>query len=216
MSSDQMSYSFTINQIPRHVWEKSHTVLVPGKICHIPVLPNYTDNYGSEGRIIKIDPERLLIVTKATHPFIGSEISIRLEPFNASGWPTQVTLTQLQSDSHTDSPDTSDYSLWKEFVVNYHLYLERNVICPPYNPPVTLGMSFDETSIGLVVTKVDRNTVAEKCDIQSEDLLITIQGIRILRIDQLLSVTSMLTLENSLEIKFARGNEILTRNTSLA
>ena len=64
--------------------------------------------------------------------------------------------------------------------------------------------------------KVDRNTVAEKCDIQSEDLLITIQGIRILRIDQLLSVTSMLTVENSLEIKFARGNEILTRNTSLA
>lgn len=215
MSSGNMSHSFTVNQIPRHVWDKSHTVLVPERTCHIPVLPNYDDDSGSQGRIVKTDPERLLVAIKESQPFLGAEISIRLEPANASGWPTQVTLSHNRTETSTDFHDYSDHFLWKEFGVNYRLYLEQSVICPPYNRPITLGMSLEETPLGLVVNEIGDKSAAEMCGIRSKDLLITLQGVRILSANQFFSITSLLTREENVEIKISRNNKILTRKTKL-
>lgn len=209
MPENDLSASFIIDRIPRQVWEQSHTILTPQKTCRIPVLPDYEDNLGSKGTIIESDPERLLVALKDSEPFPGTEISIRLEPINASGWPTQVTITQNQTDSSSDLRESTNRFLWKEFLLNYQLYLERNIICPPYKRLSTLGLSFDETPLGLVVTRVAQKTFAANCGIQIQDLLISIQGERVLNARQFFTLVSFLDSEESVQIQFARGNKTI-------
>ena len=137
--------------VPRHeVWENCRFD-VQGEICRIPGFPSSdTDLPGCRARVLEYEPERCwLRCRKDDWPCIGTEITIRVEPANASGWPTRVHIEQGGFDPSLFPLKEIFETHWLQIVANFRLYLERRVHAPDTRWGPSLVATVQQTPIGL-------------------------------------------------------------------
>ena len=93
-----------------------------------------------------------------------TEITIRVEPANASGWPTRVQIEQGGFDPSLFALKEIFETHWLQIVANFRLYLERRVHAPDTRWGPSVGATVRQTPVGLEITNVDEDGFAEERD----------------------------------------------------
>lgn len=129
-------------EVPRaEVWRRCR---LPGPAdthqCRIPGFPSVDGAPGCLAAVLESEPQKLLRCRKLDMPCAGTEITVRLAPANAAGWPTRVTLRQ--SGFGAALPRDILEAHWRRIVADFRLYLEREVIVPGTAWGVDLGALF--------------------------------------------------------------------------
>ena len=91
---------------------------------------------------------------------MGTEITIRVEPANASGWPTRVHIEQGGFDPSLFPLKEIFETHWLQIVANFRLYLERRVHAPDNRWGPSLGATVQQTPIGLEIVNIDEGGFA--------------------------------------------------------
>lgn len=191
MSKEELTASFIVDKIPRHVWEALRLPGATGEHCRLPGFPDSDEQPGAEAIVRKSDPERLLHCRKAAAPFAGSEIVIRLEPVNAAGYPTRVTLSQSGFGVTPEEVWAVMQAHWRQIVADFQLYVVDQVLAPLMRWGPDLGVLTRETQTGLAVAAVTDGGCAARCGLETGDLILSVCGVRICDTGQLCSVMAM-------------------------
>ena len=207
---------FNLN-VPRHeVWENCRFD-VQGEICRIPGFPSSdTDLPGCRARVLEYEPERCwLRCRKDDWPCIGTEITIRVEPANASGWPTRVHIEQGGFDPSLFPLKEIFETHWLQIVANFRLYLERRVHAPDTRWGPSLGATVQQTPIGLEIVNIDEDGFAARCGLSQDDVLIAIDSIRIHDLAQLWTVLALKQPDSETTVSWVHGRKSLDATESL-
>jgi predicted metalloprotease with PDZ domain len=156
-----------------------------------------------------LDPGRLLRVRKDEQPCAGTEIAVRLEH---AGSGTRVTV--VQSGFGPWLPDVIEMfgMVWNMIVADLKLYIERGITLKTHlfsepQPTANLGCSLEDNLTGLVVVTVNDDGFAARAGIQQGDLLVNLNGVRLLNGMQLLDLMRMCKAGDELNAVWARGRE---------
>ena len=158
---------------------------------------------GCAAHILEQTPQQVLRCRKLDLPCAGTEITIRLAPANAAGWPTRVTLSQ-QDFGGVLPRDVLEVH-WRQIVADFRLYLEREVTVPTTAWGISLDAGVRETPTGLEITEVADGGLAGRCGLRAGDLLLTVGPIRVHGLAQLWTVLALLPANREIRIGWARG-----------
>ena len=198
-------------ELPRYeVWENC-CFDMKGEMCRIPGFPSRDSNLpGCRARVLEYEPERCwLRCQKDDSPCKETEITIRVEPANASGWPTRVHIEQHGFDSSLFPFKEMFETHWMHIVANFRLYLERRVHAPDTRWGSSLGATVQQTPVGLAITKVDKDGFAARCGLSPDDVLITIDSIRIHDLAQLWTVLALKQPGSETTVSWVHGRQPL-------
>lgn len=215
---DGFSATFNIDKLPRHVWESMRLPGADDAHCRIPGFPSIGADPNEPGCLVCVletDPERLLRCRKEDMPCAGTEIVIRLDPANASGWPTLVSISQTGFGPMLDTMRDVFETHWHQIVADFRLYLERQVIAPGTAWGADLGALSVQTPIGLELTQVTNDAFADRCGMQTGDLLLTLNGIRIHDIAQLWTVLALAEPGTQTHASWVRGDQAIEGTAAL-
>ena len=155
--------------------------------------------------ILEAEPQTLLRCRKLDMPCAGTEIAVRVEPANAAGWPTRVTLRQ--SGFGDALPRDVLEVHWRQIAADFRLYVEREVIVPGMAWGVDLGALFRQTPVGLEVGAVVEGGPADRAGLRGGDLLLTVGPIRVHDLAQLWTVLALLPANREMTLGWTRGRE---------
>lgn len=194
-------------EVPRaEVWRRCR---LPGPTdthrCRIPGFPSADGAPGCAAEILESEPQKLLRCRKLDMPCAGTEITVRLAPANAAGWPTRVTLRQ---DGFGGALPRDILEVhWRQIAADFRLYLEREVTVRGTAWGVDLGALFRKTPVGLEVTAVVQGGPADRVGLRDGDLLLTVGPIRVHDLAQLWTVLALLPADRDLALGWTRGRE---------
>ena len=173
--------------------------------CRLPGFPSFDGAPGCAAVVLDCEPQRLLRCRKADMPCADTEIGVRVEPANASGWPTRVTVWQrgFEAVMPRDALETH----WRQIAADFRLYLEREVTVPGTVWGIDLGASVRAVETGLEVTGVAQGGFAARCGMRVGDLLLTVGPVRVHDLAQLWTVLALLPAEATAVLGWARGHE---------
>ncbi|MDE0349881.1 MAG: PDZ domain-containing protein [Gammaproteobacteria bacterium] len=194
-------------EVPRaEVWRRCR---LPGPTdadeCRIPGFPSVDGAPGCAAQVLECEPQKLLRCRKLDMPCAGTGITVRIEPANAAGWPTRVTLRQEGFGAAL--PRDILEAHWRQIAADFRLYLEREITVPGTAWGVDLGALFRPTPVGLEVTAVAEGGPAERVGLREGDLLLTVGPIRVHGLAQLWTVLALLPAARELTLGWSRGRE---------
>ena len=194
-------------EIPRaEVWRRCR---LPGPMdaheCRIPGFPSVDGAPGCAADVVQCEPQKLLRCRKRDLPCAGTEITVRIEPANAAGWPTRVTLRQ-EGFADTLPRDILE-AHWRQIAADFRLYLEREVAVPGTAWGVDLGALFRQTPVGLEVTAVVAGGLVDRAGLGEGDLLLTVGPIRVHDLAQLWTVLALLPADREIALGWSRDRE---------
>ena len=160
---------------------------------------------GCAAEVLESAPQKLLRCRKLDMPCAETEITVRIEPANAAGWPTRVTLRQAGFGDAL--PRDILEAHWRQIAADFRLYLEREITVPGTAWGVDLGALFRPTPVGLEVTAVAEGGPAERVGLREGDLLLTVGPIRVHGLAQLWTVLALLPAARELTLGWSRGRE---------
>ena len=196
-------------ELPRYeVWENC-CFDNQGEVCRIPGFPSRDSNLpGCRARVVEYEPERCwLRCHKDDSPCKETEITIHVEPANASGWPTRVEIEQRGFDASLFPFKEIFDTHWLQIVANFRLYLERRVHAPDTRWGPSLGATVQQTPVGLTITRVVEGGFAARCGLSQDDLLITIDSIRIHDLAQLWTVLALKHPGSETKVSWVHGRQ---------
>lgn len=216
---DGFERTFTVDLAPDDVWQ---AVARPVPDAAQPEAGGAATHYllpGFEARcsVLEQDVGRLLRVRKDEEPCSGTEIVVRLEH---AGSGTKVTV--VQSGFGPWLPDVIETfgMVWNMIVADLKLYLERRISIKTHlfsQPPPSLGLGCktqDELS-GLTVAQVEADGFAARAGIRQGDLLLELNGARLLNELQLMDLMRMCSAGSELQVRWARGRDLMQGRASL-
>ena len=169
--------------------------------------------HGFEARcsVLERDPGRFLRLRKDEDPCSGTEIAVRLEH---AGSGTRVTVVQSGFGPWLADVIETFAGVWHMIVADLKLYLERGITIkthlfdqPP--PGAGLGCTTVDQLEGLRVTAVETAGCAAGAGVRADDLLLRLNGVRLLTGLQLLDLMRMCQPGQELEVVWARGAELM-------
>ena len=201
-------------EVPRaEVWRRCR---LPGPAdgheCRIPGFPAVDGASGCAAEVLECEPQKLLRCRKLDLPCAGTEITVRLEPANAAGWPTRVTLRQSGFDAALPRDILEVH--WRQIAADFRLYLEREITVPGTAWGVDLGALFLQTPVGLEVTAVVEGGRADRVGLRAGDLLLTVGPIRVHDLAQLWTVLALLPADRETALGWTRGREWIEASVS--
>ena len=104
---------------------------------------------------------------------------------------------------------------WMHIVANFRLYLERRVHAPDTRWGSSLGATVQQTPVGLAITKVDKDGFAARCGLSPDDVLITIDSIRIHDLAQLWTVLALKQPGSETAVSWVHGRKSFDATESL-
>ena len=146
---------------------------------------------------------------------MGTEITIRVEPANASGWPTRVQIEQGGFDPSLFALKEIFETHWLQIVANFRLYLERRVHAPDTRWGPSVGATVRQTPVGLEITNVDEGGFAARCGLSQDDVLIAIDSIRIHDLAQLWTVLALKKVGSKMTVSWVHGRTSFDATESL-
>ena len=191
------------------VWER---LSLPGDhptgVCRIPGFPSVDGEPGCRAAVATREPQQRLACTKLDQPCAGTSITIEVGPANASGWPTRVSVAQ--AGFQPPLAELPDYlsAHWRQIVADFRLYLERGVTVSPSAWRTSLGATTRETPTGLELTSVDQDGFAGRSGMREGDVLLTLQGVRILDTAQLWTLLALLNPGDTTTATWVGGGEV--------
>ena len=144
-----------------------------------------------------------------------TEITIRVEPANASGWPTRVQIEQGGFDPSLFALKEIFETHWLQIVANFRLYLERRVHAPDTRWGPSIGATVRQTPVGLEITNVDEDGFAARCGLSQDDVLIAIDSIRIHDLAQLWTVLALKKAGSKMTVSWVHGRTSFDATESL-
>jgi len=144
-----------------------------------------------------------------------TEITIRVEPANASGWPTRVQIEQGGFDPSLFPLKEIFETHWLQIVANFRLYLERRVHAPDTRWGPSVGATVRQTPVGLEITNVDEDGFAARCGLSQDDVLIAIDSIRIHDLAQLWTVLALKKAGSKMTVSWVHGRKSFDATESL-
>ena len=144
-----------------------------------------------------------------------TEITIRVEPANASGWPTRVHIEQGGFDPSLFPLKEIFETHWLQIVANFRLYLERRVHAPDTRWGPSLGATVQQTPIGLEIVNIDERGFAARCGLSQDDVLIAIDSIRIHDLAQLWTVLALKLPGSETTVSWVHGRKSFDATESL-
>jgi len=197
---------FDICSLPRQIWQAICDAEVDGR-CRLPGFPSAGAALtGCMATIIEADPERLLRLRKDDAPCAGTEITLRLSPANAGGWPTRLTLTQTGFGAPAIARDAMT-THWRQIVADFRLFLEHTIVAPSTRSGPDLGIVPRQTDIGVECAALVPGGSAARHGIAAGDLLLSVRGIRIYDIAQLRAVLAT-TSDSPIELVWVHDKEL--------
>ncbi len=175
---------------PRHeVWQSCRIETSEPSIVRIPGFPSDDGAYGARAKVRESIPQQRLVVETIGAPDAGTEITISIDPANASGWPTRVKIAQRGSEAR-DETDLAR-TIWSQTVADFRLYLTTGVPVGTDGDRVvrdhSLGADTRETTY-LEITDVRSPGFAARAGLEVGDGLVSVGGIRIYDTRQLMTV----------------------------
>ncbi len=212
--SDEFEATFVVDLAPGDVWEALANRVIAGEppdegAVHyvLPGFPSFAvlPIAGARCTLVEQDPGRLLRVKKDHEPCAGTEIAVRLEH---AGSGTRVTIVQSGFGPFLEiaGRDTV-FGHGHQIVTDFRLYLERGLTVPGTVWGANLGARPTQTPTGLLIDAVHPGGFGERVGLEAGDLLLTIHGIRIHDIQQLMTVLALIDPAKKTEISWARGRE---------
>ena len=126
--------------------------------CRVPGFPSVDGEPGCAAAVLECVPQKLLRCRKLDTPCAGTEIAIRLEPANAAGWPTRVTLSQHGFGGVLPREVLEVH--WRHIAADFLLYLEREITVPGTAWGISLDADVRQTPTGLAVSGVAERGLA--------------------------------------------------------
>lgn len=216
MSRDENGFESTFDiHLPRHeVWAACQLASEDSEERRIPGFPSFApgDDVGRIGcrvRVLESDPQHLLRGRKEDMPCMGTEVGIRIEPANASGWPTRVTLAQTGFGDELHREPDAFQTHWRQIVADFRLYVEHGIHAPGTKWGVMLGATTQETPIGLEVTAVTDGTLAHRAGMRAGDLLLVLNGIRLHDTQQLWTVLAHIEPATPVDLSWVRERALM-------
>jgi hypothetical protein len=204
---DGFRTTFTVDLAPDQVWDAVARP-APGSTKENPAAYHVP---GFEARCvpIEVDPGRVLRVRKDEEPCKGTEIVVVLV---AEGSGTRITVVQSGFGPWLPSVLETFRVVWNLIVADLALYVERRIslkthlfAAPP--PRVSLGIRTQDRLTGLHVAGVDPGSFGERVGLAPGDLLLALNGVRLLYGMQLLDLARVLAPGNELTAVWARKSE---------
>ncbi|MYE13718.1 MAG: hypothetical protein F4X99_19095 [Gammaproteobacteria bacterium] len=194
-------------EIPRaEVWRRCR---LPGPTdaqeCRIPGFPSMDGAPGCAAEVLESAPQKLLRCRKLDMPCAETEITVRIEPANAAGWPTRVTLRQAGFGDAL--PRDILEAHWRQIAADFRLYLEREVTLPGTAWGLDLGALFRQTPVGLEATAIVAGGLVDRAGLRDGDLLLTVGPIRVHDLSQLWTVLALLPADREIALGWSRGRE---------
>lgn len=211
--ADGFRRTFVVDVAPEAVWQaltRPPAGALDAAAVHMP---------GFEARcsILEQDPGKLLRLSKDEEPCSGTEIAVRLEH---AGSGTRVTV--VQSGFGPWLPDVIEMfgMVWNMIVADLKLYLERGIAIKTHlfeEPPPRVGLGCDAVDQldGLKVANVAADGFAARLGVAGEDLLLKLNGARLLNSMQLADLLRMCAPGQELEAVWARGSELMRGRAQL-
>ena len=209
--SDDFEATFVVDLAPEAVWRAltERTIEADGATRY--VLPGFPSMQalpipGASCTTLEEEPNRLLHVKKDHFPCEGTEIVIELEQQSTG---TRVRVVQSGFGPFLDfAGHDTVVGHGRQIVNDLRLYIERGITVPGTVWGVSLGAVPRETPVGIELARIDGG-FAEAVGLQTQDLLLTLRGIRIHDLQQLWTVLALTELGTSAEITWARGRETM-------
>jgi hypothetical protein len=219
MTKGDFETAFVVEMAPKEVWNAitrcaDADPAAEGAKYVLPGWPSFppVDRPGARCSLIERQPERLLRVRKDDMPCAGTEIAIRLEQADTG---TRVTVVQSGFGDFLDiaGRDTV-FTHGMQIANDFRLYLERGLLVPGTRW-ASIGANFVMAGPGVAVRDVAPDSLAARAGLQPDDLLLTLEGIRIHDLQQLWSVVAMLDAEQKVQLTWARGREAMAGEGTL-
>ena len=197
---------------PRHeVWQSCRIETSERDIVRIPGFPSGDDAYGARAKVTESIPQQRLVVVTIDAPDAGTEITIGIDPANASGWPTRVKIAERRFEAHNDT-DLARTN-WSQNVADFRLFLEAGVSVGTDRDHVVrahgLGVDTRETPTCLEITNVHASSFAARAGLQIGDGLVSVGGIRIYDTRQLMTVLAAREEGRAVIVRVLRQQEIV-------
>ena len=209
---DDFETTFVVELDPEAVWEALTERTVEGAEAHpgdvhyvLAGFPSFPplDIPGASCTRIEEKPGRLLRVRKDHMPCAGSEIAVQLE---SAGTGTRVTVVQSGFGPFLDIVGRDlVFGHGQQIARDLRLYIERRITVPGTRWGRNLGARTGETGVGLEVQEVQPGSFAQTAGLETGDLLLTLNGIRIHDTAQLMTVLALTETARPIEVTWARG-----------
>lgn len=212
---DGFAAVFVIDALPQHVWASLRERFGDANDVDLPGFPSSQGAGPSERRggcrafIETMQPGQLLTCRKACPPFADTLITIRMEPANASGWPTRINLQQTGFGAALKVMNEVLEADWRQIVADFRVFLERGIDVPSQAPAPDLGATVRQTPTGLEVAAVAGHGLAHRCGLQIGDLLLTVAGTRVLDIALLRAMLAPAKVGTIIEVTWARASTLM-------
>ncbi|MCB1741873.1 MAG: PDZ domain-containing protein [Gammaproteobacteria bacterium] len=207
----ELSAAFIVERLGYQIWEALKVPETFGEHfdlpwLHLPVASARPPRAELRGR----DPRN--VSARVIEP-AGARVAIDLQvgPLDASGWPIHVRLVQtseglLQADLEP---------LWPYTVSDLQLLMAHDVRLPMAPRMAVIGARFAGGDAGLSVCSVVDGGPAQRCGLAVGDLLIAIDGVRILDFSGLDVALTLLADTAEIELCWARGRQCMSGTIAL-
>jgi uncharacterized protein YndB with AHSA1/START domain len=199
---DRFEVTLTLDVSPEDAWAALTGKLVEGAEDGTSYwLPGFE----APGKVLEIEPGRVLRVIKDAEPCKGTEIAFQLEA-DESG--TRVTVVQSGFPTWVKKA-LEDFTLgWDEIVADLAVFLEHGVRARRHTAPwASCGLTTRTTAGGLEVVAVAPGTFGERAGMQAGDLLLKLRGGPMLSRLQLQTMMRACLAGEEIEATWVRGRE---------
>lgn len=166
---------------------------------------------------LEVDPGRMLRVRKEDEPCRGSEILVVLQAEDPG---VRVSVVQSGFPAAFRDAIESFFVVGKMLIADLALYLERGIstethlfMRPP--PRASLGVSTLDKPAGLKVLKVEDDGFGARAGLARGDMLVTLNGARLMSATQLSDLMRMAKPGDEVEAVWVRGRERMSALAAL-
>jgi len=213
---DEFVATFTVEVAPDDVWpalarrtdDRGQSAIdsAPGTQVWLP-------GWEMTGEILEVTPGKRLRLRKDAQPCKGTEILVQLEH---EGTGTKVTVVQSGFGAHFEIA-LKGLSLGWEFIqADLALYLETGVMGHRHlNAWASFGANTEESPSGLVITRVQADTLASRVGLEPGDRLLTVAGASLTITRDLVVALRTQRGGEKVELAWVRGRQKLKGTGSL-
>ncbi len=167
------------------------------------------------GRVVEVEPERLLRHTEGSGPHAETEVAVRFEPVGAR---TRISVTHSGFGEGDDAAfAVESVSLgWTQALADLVVYLERGVPAGRFvRRMLHAGLQVTESTAGLEVRAIEPGGFAERAGLQPGDLLLALGGVPIYTRPELWVVLRGHAPGDKLTAEYARDGDRLSGAAAL-